>query len=345
MAIPSTGDITMSEIQTEFGGSNPISLSEYYAGGDNTPAGTTGNNGTIPSSGAIDMGDFRGSVSAVYMDADGGTETTSGDYKFHRFNSSGTFSVTTAGNESGSDSVDAVIVAGGGGGSAPGGAGVGGGGGGAGGAIVLTDHGVTGTNYSVTVGGGGSAAPAGIHGGFGGNGSNSSAFGNTSTGGGRGGLYKPNDIGGTYGGYGGANGGSGGGGVYQEGDWTPSPQRSNEGGSGISGQGNRGGDADGDHGGGGGGKGSVGGGIDGGTGYTFHSVHTVASGGGGGGRYTSSGDGSSGGGGNGGDTTRSPESGASNTGGGAGGCAGVPTNAPTAGGGSGVVIVRYKYQN
>ena len=76
MAIPSTGSISMSDIQTEFGGSNPISLSEYYAGGGQTPAGTTGNNGTVPSSGAIDMGDFRGSTNAVYMDADGGTETT-----------------------------------------------------------------------------------------------------------------------------------------------------------------------------------------------------------------------------------------------------------------------------
>ena len=115
MAIPSTGSISMSDIQTEFGGSNPISLSEYYAGGGQTPAGTTGNNGTVPSSGAIDMGDFRGSTNAVYMDADGGTESTSGDYKFHRFNSSGTFSVNTVGNEAGSDTIDYIVVAGGGG--------------------------------------------------------------------------------------------------------------------------------------------------------------------------------------------------------------------------------------
>ena len=110
MAIPSTGSISMSDIQTEFGGSNPISLSEYYAGGGQTPAGTTGNNGTVPSSGAIDMGDFRGSTNAVYMDADGGTETTSGDYKFHRFNSSGTFSVNTVGNSAGSNTTYLKIV-------------------------------------------------------------------------------------------------------------------------------------------------------------------------------------------------------------------------------------------
>ena len=133
MAIPSTGSISMSDIQTEFGGSNPISLSEYYAGGGQTPAGTTGNNGTVPSSGAIDMGDFRGSTNAVYMDADGGTETTSGDYKFHKFNSSGTFSVNTVGNPAGSNTIDYIIVAGGAGSSHPGNWTPGGGGGGGGG--------------------------------------------------------------------------------------------------------------------------------------------------------------------------------------------------------------------
>ena len=35
MAVP-TGTAKFSEIQTEFGGSNPISLSEYYSGGSNT---------------------------------------------------------------------------------------------------------------------------------------------------------------------------------------------------------------------------------------------------------------------------------------------------------------------
>jgi hypothetical protein len=30
MALPSSGAISFSQIQTEFGGTNPISLSEYY---------------------------------------------------------------------------------------------------------------------------------------------------------------------------------------------------------------------------------------------------------------------------------------------------------------------------
>ena len=42
MAITKTsGALALSEIQTEFGGSNPISLSEYYAGGSNVSSGTT----------------------------------------------------------------------------------------------------------------------------------------------------------------------------------------------------------------------------------------------------------------------------------------------------------------
>ena len=33
MAISGSGAVSFSQIQTEFGGSNPISLNEYYSGG------------------------------------------------------------------------------------------------------------------------------------------------------------------------------------------------------------------------------------------------------------------------------------------------------------------------
>lgn len=49
MALPNTGSISLSDIQTEFGGSNPISLSEYYGV-------ATG----VPSSGSISFSDFYG---------------------------------------------------------------------------------------------------------------------------------------------------------------------------------------------------------------------------------------------------------------------------------------------
>ena len=60
MAIPSSGALSFSDIQTEFGGSNPISISEYYAGGANVPSGTTGDNGAVPSSGTISISIFYG---------------------------------------------------------------------------------------------------------------------------------------------------------------------------------------------------------------------------------------------------------------------------------------------
>lgn len=65
MAIPSSGAVSLSAIQTEFGGSNPISMSEYYAGGSYVPAGTSGTYGAVPSSGAIQFNTFHG-TSAGY---------------------------------------------------------------------------------------------------------------------------------------------------------------------------------------------------------------------------------------------------------------------------------------
>lgn len=60
MTLQTSGAITLADIQTEFGGTNPISLSEYYAGGTYVPSGTTGTNGAVPSSGAISLWHFYG---------------------------------------------------------------------------------------------------------------------------------------------------------------------------------------------------------------------------------------------------------------------------------------------
>lgn len=59
MPVPTT-NVKLSDIQAEFGGSNPISLSEYYRGGENVPSSTTSAYGTIPTFGQINMGVFRG---------------------------------------------------------------------------------------------------------------------------------------------------------------------------------------------------------------------------------------------------------------------------------------------
>lgn len=58
MALQSSGAISLANIQTEFGGSNPISLSEYYRGGSYV----TDNNTGVPTSGAIQLDDFYGAV-------------------------------------------------------------------------------------------------------------------------------------------------------------------------------------------------------------------------------------------------------------------------------------------
>jgi hypothetical protein len=59
MALQPSGLITLSDIQDEFGGANPIGLSEYYRGG----AYTTSNNTSVPTSGAISLSDFYGATS------------------------------------------------------------------------------------------------------------------------------------------------------------------------------------------------------------------------------------------------------------------------------------------
>jgi hypothetical protein len=62
MTIPSSGPVTFTDIQTEFGGTNPIALNEYYAGGGLVPAGTTGTYGAVPSSGQISVQNFYGTT-------------------------------------------------------------------------------------------------------------------------------------------------------------------------------------------------------------------------------------------------------------------------------------------
>lgn len=71
MTLQSSGAISLSQIQTEFGGANPISVSEYYAGGANVPSSTSGVNGAVPASGTISLSKFYG-TSDVAFSPDGG---------------------------------------------------------------------------------------------------------------------------------------------------------------------------------------------------------------------------------------------------------------------------------
>jgi hypothetical protein len=69
MTIPTT-NIGLSHVQTEFGGSNPISLSEYYAGGTYVPTGQKNNsNVSVPTSGTISIGNFTGATKLVSLGA------------------------------------------------------------------------------------------------------------------------------------------------------------------------------------------------------------------------------------------------------------------------------------
>lgn len=105
MAVPTTA-VTLSSIQTEFGGTNPISLSaEYFRGGANVPANqaTSATDGTpIPTTAStlIRMGMFRGLskiVGQVYPSGSGiwsgsGVSTT-GAQASVSFNADGTTTV------------------------------------------------------------------------------------------------------------------------------------------------------------------------------------------------------------------------------------------------------------
>jgi hypothetical protein len=144
MALPASGPLTLQDIQTEFGGSNPIGLNEYYAGGGLVPPGTSGTFGAVPSSGAISIQNFYGTSNISFISATGGTVTTDGNYKVHTFTGNGSFVVSSVGSgDPESDLVDVLCVGGGGGGGARGG------GGGAGGHSYSTGLTVTATSYTI----------------------------------------------------------------------------------------------------------------------------------------------------------------------------------------------------
>jgi len=296
---------------------------------------------------------------ASYVAATGGTVTCCGDYKIHTFTSPGTFCVSVAGNPAGNDKIEYLVVAGGGGG----GSGDIGGGAGAGGfrfaspslaplcypaKPLAAPAAITATvsAFPITVGAGGSASPGGTAG------SNSIFSTITSAGGGGGSLPSP---GARCGGSGGAPAGNGN---------TPpvSPAQGTNGGNYYDSGGSRKG-----MGGGGGaiqagqtgsatptqvGFGGDGGGLPtafGSNGVPCGSFRYYAGGGGGG--FEDGGaiaTGGKGGGGQGGGNSPAvcAQNGTANSGGGGGGEGyPAPVRGPAGSGGSGIVILRYKFQN
>ena len=64
MTISSSGPIKFSDLQAEFGGTNPISLSEYYRGG--TYVKTYDDNiSSVSTAGSIDLGEFKGAAKHI----------------------------------------------------------------------------------------------------------------------------------------------------------------------------------------------------------------------------------------------------------------------------------------
>lgn len=66
MPLPASGTITLAQIQTEFGGANPISLNEYYKGGAYVKTTDTAPN--VPTSGTISLSMFYGAAKAAALD-------------------------------------------------------------------------------------------------------------------------------------------------------------------------------------------------------------------------------------------------------------------------------------
>ena len=277
---------------------------------------------------------------------------TVGDYKIHTFTGPGAFCVSCAGNSLGSNTVDYYVIAGGGSGG-----GDDGGGGGAGGfresvpspaawtGSPLANPGnarpVTATPYTITVGGGGAGSTPGI-----GNAGSLSTFSDITSSGGGAGLRSDPDSSLGDGGSGGgadasavcggasspvtspaqgtaggnsanANSGAGGGGATVVGTPNPGPYQGGAGGAGATSE--------------------------------FNNSPVLKAGGGGGGALTSGGSGGPGGGGGGGDQPQPSNGnggvGTINSGSGGGGGGTNPGATRDGGaGGSGIVILRYKFQ-
>lgn len=58
MALQTSGAISLANVQSEFGSSNPIGINEYYRSGSNVPNSSA--NSSIPTSGTISLSNFYG---------------------------------------------------------------------------------------------------------------------------------------------------------------------------------------------------------------------------------------------------------------------------------------------
>ena len=352
MPVPST-TASFANIQNEFGGTIPISLSEYYNVSGKFGFGISG----IPVSGQISVNNFRGKSNIINVNISGTgffiiTSYDNANYNYAYFTNNSTFIIDNLLN------CDILIVGGGGGGGGGFGAG-----GGAGALIYKTNYQLSSGTFTINIGGGGAGGNTTLSSVSQRNGTNgndttiNNSIGTTifkAKGGGGGGAWGGADVG--------LNGGSGGGSTNNNNVGTivttNIPQDADV-------YGNSGGRAPGysssiTAGAGGGGAGGVGGtgsisgngtGGIGGNGklITITGNNTYYAGGGGGCIYSTSGLGTTGTGGIGGGGNGAIGgvvngfNGTANTGGGGGGASGPGGSGGIGGtGGSGIIIIRYK---
>ena len=194
----STNNLTVNRNGSPIGGGTDIDTIVYSTDGDFlTFIYVDGTQGWVLTNDSTNT-DTTG---AAFITATGGTVLTCGNFKTHVFTGPGTFTVTCVGNPGGSDSVEYLVVAAGGGG----GRGCAAGSAGAGGMRFRTDCGsaspfnapaklpVCAQAYPITVGAAGAGAPPSptSSAAAGTNGSNSTFSTITSTGGGAGGAGNP----------------------------------------------------------------------------------------------------------------------------------------------------------
>jgi hypothetical protein len=144
-AFPGTNsDITISlgDLQTEFGGSNPISISEYYRGGSYVP--NTSINDQVPTSGTISLSDFFG-ASLINLPGNADITVHPDGNTIWTYSTSSDFTINVPGDVS-------ILMLGGGGSGSSGYAGMGNGQN-AGGLVYFGTHYLDVGEYTATVGG------------------------------------------------------------------------------------------------------------------------------------------------------------------------------------------------
>lgn len=92
MPLQSSGTITLAQIQAEFGGSNPISLNEYYRGG--VYVANTLINAAIPTSGTISFSNFYGASAGISTTFETSRATGTTKSTATAFNTTTTFNTT-----------------------------------------------------------------------------------------------------------------------------------------------------------------------------------------------------------------------------------------------------------